>query len=116
MALYARSSVRTTTAAGPGVAGWPGGAAALEGSFIVGFKAGEGSIEHFAARYDDDVVAGRNLVAPEDFPRQALDAVTFNSPAQLTGRGNAAALSLAAIRQQEHRHESPGHARAFVID
>src|SRR5918992_4856973 len=108
MALYARSSVRTTTAAGPGVAGWPGGAAALEGSFIVGFKAGEGSIEHFAARYDDDVVTGRNLVTPEDFPRQAFGAVPFDRRTQLAGRGDAAALGFTAIGEQEHGHEPAG--------
>jgi hypothetical protein len=37
----------------------------LEGGVIVGFENGEGSIEHFPARHNHNIKAGRYHVAPE---------------------------------------------------
>ena len=37
---------------------WTVAVAPFEGGVIVGFEAGEGSIEHFPARHDDDIEAG----------------------------------------------------------
>ncbi len=90
--------------------------AALEESVIVGFKGGEGSIEHFPARHDDDVVAGGNLVTSEEFPRQALGAIAFHGVAELPGGSHAESGRLAAVAEQEHRHETAGNARPFVVD
>jgi hypothetical protein len=50
----------------------------LESGVIVGFKAGEGSIEHFPARHDHDIKSGGHFVATEQLARQALGAVAFD--------------------------------------
>jgi hypothetical protein len=56
----------------------------IKGLYVVGFKGGEGSIEHFPARHDHDVQSGprlerrSNLMAPEQLPRQALRAISAN--------------------------------------
>jgi len=45
---------------------------------VVGFEAGEGSIEHFPARDDDNVEAGFHLVAPEHLAGEALGAIAID--------------------------------------
>ena len=52
--------------------------AAIEGDVVIGFETGEGCIEHFPARHDDDIEAGRQLPAPEQLSCQAFRAITFN--------------------------------------
>jgi hypothetical protein len=72
------------TAAGP-IARCSGAlaAAALEGGKVVGFKAGERSIEHFPARHDHDVESGGHAVAPEDFTGKPFDTIAADSVSHL---------------------------------
>jgi hypothetical protein len=44
---------------------------------IFSFKAGEGGIEHFPARHDDDVEGGGDFMAPEHLPGEAFGAIPF---------------------------------------
>jgi hypothetical protein len=114
--LYARRRTRTSVAAARGPGARSCRASALEGSVIVSFKTREGGIQHFPARHDYHVVAGRNLVAPEDLARQTLGAIAHDGPAKLARSSDAAPLCLPPVREHEHRHEPAGDARAVVID
>jgi hypothetical protein len=97
---------------------WAGtcGATTLEESLIVGFKTGEGSIEHFPAGHDDDVVTGRDFVTPENFTRQALGAIALNSAAELARRRDAEAWSRSPVREQKHRHEPARNSSAILVN
>jgi hypothetical protein len=70
----------------------------LESGVVVSFEAGEGSIEHFPARYDDDVEAGGHLMTPENLAGQPLGAVAINRRADLPGRRHAEPRRRAAVR------------------
>ena len=69
-------------------------AALLEGPSVIGFKGGEGSIEHFPARHNHDVESRLRLeswsdfVAPEQLPRQALRAISSDGRSQLAAHRN----------------------------
>jgi hypothetical protein len=104
------------SAAAPGARPWSGRAAAFEGSVIVGFKAGEGSIEHFPACHDDDVVSADDLVAPEYFTRQSLGPISFNGVTKLAGCGHAEPRRGTAGGEHEQRQEPAVDASSFVID
>ena len=71
---------------------------ALEGGLVISFEVGEGRIEHFPPRYDDDVDGGSHLVTPEDLAGQSLGAVAINRRADLPRRRHAEPRSLAAVR------------------
>ena len=45
---------------------------------VIGFEAGEGGIEHFPARHDDDVGAGGHLVTPEHLAGEAFGAIAID--------------------------------------
>jgi len=60
--------------------------ASLKGVGVIGFKAGEGGIEHFPARHDDDVEAGLDLMTPEDLAGQPFDTISLNRSAQFPCR------------------------------
>ena len=53
---------------------------------VIRFKAGERSIEHFPARYDDDIERRVDLVTPEHLARQALGTVPDNGRPDLARR------------------------------
>ena len=82
--LYAASAPRTRAAAarptGVGVFTFTSG----EGVCVIGLKAGEGRIEHFPARYDDEVETGWRFVSPEQLAGQALGSVPHDRRAQLS--------------------------------
>ena len=68
-----------TAAVPSGTAGsWTGATPAIEGGVVIGFESGEGCIEHFPARHDDDVKAGSQFPPPEQFSCQAFRAITFD--------------------------------------
>jgi hypothetical protein len=83
---------------------------------IVGFETGEGRIEHFPARHDDDVKAGSQLVAPEHLARQAFGAIAFDSGADFSCRRNAEPRCRPAIRQNEQSHEPAMDPGAVSVD
>jgi hypothetical protein len=100
----------------PGAKPWSGRAAAVEGSVIVGFKAGEGGIEHFPARHDDDVVPSDDFVAPEDFTRQSLGPVSFNGVTKLASCGHAKPGRGTVGGEHEQGQITAVDAPTFVID
>ena len=83
---------------------------------VVSIEDGEGGMEHFPARHDDNVEAGGNLVAPEHLAREALGAVAFDSRPEFPRGGNAETRCGAAIRQHEHSHEPAVDASALIVD
>lgn len=103
-------------AATPGGNGASRRVATLERSVIIGFKAGEGSIEHLTERHDNDVVTGGDFVAPEDFTRQALGAISFGGTAEPSGCRHPESRRLTAVGEHEDGHEPAGNARSLVID
>jgi hypothetical protein len=60
-----------------------------EGVCVIGLKAGEGRIDHFPARYDDDVETGWRFVFPEQLAGQALGSVPNDRRTQLSCGGHA---------------------------
>jgi hypothetical protein len=50
----------------------------FKGGSVVGFEAGEGGIEHFPARHDNDIDAGGELLPPEHLATEAPGAVAVN--------------------------------------
>jgi hypothetical protein len=60
-----------------------------EGVCVIGLKAGEGRIEHFPARHDDDVEAGWRFLSSKQLAGQALGSIPHNCGAQLPCRRHA---------------------------
>jgi hypothetical protein len=79
--------------------------AAIEGCTVVGFEGGEGRIDHFPARHDDDILAGVNLVATEQFARQTLGPIANNRATHLSRGCYTQPGSPATVRYHEHCHE-----------
>jgi hypothetical protein len=79
---------------------------AVKGIGIVDLEAGEGRIKHFPARYDDDIDAGRDLMTPEDLPREALGAIPFNRGTELPAGRYAESRDRPAVGNNEERHET----------
>jgi hypothetical protein len=80
--------------------------ASLKSVCVVDFKAGEGGIEHFPARHDDDVKAGFDLMTPEHLAREPLSAISLNRGTQLSCRCYTYARDGATVLDDEQGHES----------
>jgi hypothetical protein len=98
----------------------------LDDACVVGFKGGEGSIEHFPARHNHYIQPRRgleswsDLVAPEQLPRQALRAISTDGRSQLSVCRHAEARMLAGIPHNDQCHEtrvksSPFRVRAIEL-
>ena len=94
-------------------AGWF--ATSLESSEVIGFKGGEGSIDHFPARHDDDIQAGGNLVPPEQFPSQSFGSVPYDGGAYLPCGCDTQPGCLATVFHDEHGHEPALDPNARII-
>ena len=79
---------------------------AVEGVSIVNLEAGEGGIKHFPARHDDDVHAGRDLMTPEDLPREALGAIPLNGGTELPAGRYTESRNSPAVGHDEECHET----------
>ena len=91
-------------------------AVALENGVVIGFEAGEGGIEHFPARHDDDVDAGGDFMAPEHLSGEAFGAVPFDGRPEFPRGGHTKAWCGTAIRQHEQCHEAAMDPSAFFVD
>ena len=80
--------------------------AAAKGVGIIDLEAVEGGIKHFPAWHDDDVDAGRDLMTPEDLPREALGAIPFNRGTELPAGRYAESRNCPAVGDDEERHET----------
>ena len=100
--------------------------ALIEGMGVIGFKGGEGSIEHFPARHNHDIQSWlgleswSDLVAPEQLPRQALRAIPTDGRTQFTACGDAQPRVGARIWNDDDGHEarvksSPVRIRTFEL-
>jgi len=72
---------------------------------VVSFEVGEGSIEHFPARHDNNVEAGSHFVTPEELSGQTLGSVSVNRRADLACRRHAEPSRRGAVGDREDRHE-----------
>jgi hypothetical protein len=83
--------------------------ALLEGLGVVGFKDGEGSIEHFPARHNHNVESRlrveKGLVAPEQLPRETFCAISANSRSQLAAGRYSQPRVRARVRDNDDGHE-----------
>lgn len=91
-------------------------AVSLENGVVIGFEAGEGGIEHFPARHDDDVEAGGDFMAPEHLSREAFGAVPNDSRPEFPRGGHAKTRRSSAIRQHEQSHEASMDPGAILVD
>jgi hypothetical protein len=73
---------------------------------VVGFEAGERGIEKFPARHDDDIDSGRQRLAAEQLTRPPLRPVPLDRGPELSGRGDPESRVVAAVRDDEHEHET----------
>jgi hypothetical protein len=86
---------------------------------VVGFKGGEGSIEHFPARHDHYVQSRlrlenwSDLLAPEQLPRQALRAISNSGRSQLAARRDTQPWVSARVRNDDDSHESRVKSNSF---
>jgi hypothetical protein len=81
----------------------------------VGFDVGEGGIQHFPPRHDDDVEARRDFVAPEQFSGQPLCPVAYDGGTQFAGRRHADSRPLGTVGHREDGHEPTVYSNAGVV-
>ena len=80
------------------------------------FKVAQAGLEQFPFRDDDDVEPWRELVVPEDFPDEALCAVSHDGTAQLPCRRDAEATDREAVGESEQRETAGMDLDAAVVD
>ena len=97
---------------------WPRtlAAVALENGVVIGFEAGEGGIEHFPARYDDDVDTGGDFMAPEHLSGEAFGAVPNDGRPEFPRGGHAETRRSPAIWQHEQGYEASMDPSAILVD
>jgi len=89
----------------PSLASRSGPIPSAEEIAVVGFKAGEGSIEHFPARHDDNIESRCDLIPPEDLSRQTLGAVAIDRRSHLARCRDAEPGAGATVRYDEQHHQ-----------
>ena len=89
---------------------------ALENGVVIGFEAGEGGIEHFPARHDDDVETGGDFMAPEHLSGETLGAVPFDGRPEFPRGSHTEPRRGSAIRQHEQCHEAAMDPSALFVD
>ena len=91
-------------------------ATACQCGSVIGFKGGQAGVEQFASRDDDNVEAGGNFVATENFSHQSFGTISLDSPAQLFCRCDPQATPRAVIGQDEERAVAPSNPGAALVD
>ena len=97
---------------------WPRTLATVpfEHGVVIGFEAGEGGIEHFPARHDDNVEAGGDFMAPEHLSGEAFGAVPFDGRPEFPRGSHTEPRRGSAVRQHEQCHEAAMDPSAFFVD
>jgi hypothetical protein len=72
-------------------------------------------IEHFRPGDDDNVEAGGDAGATEDFPYEALGAIPHDSAPQFPRRGDTQPADGPVRREDHHRHEARTNALALIV-
>jgi len=88
---------------------------ALESPFIVDFKAGKGSIEHFPPRNDHDVEACSAVGSAKYFTGEAFGSVPLDGCAHFPGSGHAQTRRPVA-RQHKQGHEPAVNPGTLLVD
>ena len=83
---------------------------------IVGFKDGQGGVEHLALGYNHDIKPRRDVVSTENLSYQSLSSVSLNGSAKLFRRRDAQASDRAVVGQDEHGRVAPVNPGAAFID
>jgi hypothetical protein len=86
-----------------------------EGGVVIGLKGGEGRMEHFSARHEDDIQARRRFLLSEQLAGETLGAVPHNRGSEFPSGGNSKPAPVAAVRRHEQGHEPAGQTQAVLI-
>src|SRR5437899_4731239 len=76
---------------------------AFESVAELGFKGSQAGVEQFAFRNDDDVEAGRELVATEDLSNQSFSSISLDRATQFPGSGDSQPAYRQAVRERKQR-------------
>jgi hypothetical protein len=82
---------------------------------IVGFKGGQGGVEQFPFRHDNDVVPGGDVVAAENLTDQTFSQVSLDGAADLFRRRDAQPSDRAFVGEDEDRGEASVDAGAVLV-
>jgi hypothetical protein len=74
---------------------------------IIGFKDGQGGVEHLAFGYDHDIKPGRDVVTTENLSYQSFRSVPLNGSAELFRRRDAQTPRRTVVGQDEHGCVAP---------
>ena len=115
MDLYAPTSPSTSAIAArsTGLRALP--VATGEGGGVIGLKTGEGGIEHFSARHEDDVESGWRLLSPEQLAGKTFRPVSDNCGAELSGCRNTESTPVTAVGRHKQSHEPAPQPHAVFI-
>ena len=76
---------------------------AFEAGAIFGFKDTQTGVEQLAFRYDNHIVAGRDLVTTKDLSYQSFSSISHGGATELLGRRNSETPNVSLVRQHKHR-------------
>jgi hypothetical protein len=76
---------------------------AFESVAELGFKGNQAGVEQFAFRDDDDVEAGRELVATEDLSNQSFSSISLDRAAQFPGSRDSQPAYRQVVRERKQR-------------
>jgi len=83
---------------------------------IVGFKDGQGGVEHLALGYDHDVEPWRDVVVTKNLSNQSFSLVPLNGSAEFFRRRDAQTSDRPVVGQDEHGRKAPVDPYAAFID
>src|SRR6185503_20007656 len=83
---------------------------------IVGFKDGQGGVEHPAFGYDHDIKPWRDVIVTKNLSNQSFSPVSLNRSAELLRRRDAQPSDRAIVGQYEHSRKAPVDPDAAFID
>jgi hypothetical protein len=82
----------------------------------LGFKGSQAGVEQFAFRDDDDVEAGRELVATENLSNQSFSSISLDRAPQLPGGGDSQPAHRQAVREREQRQIAAVRLYAAIVN
>jgi hypothetical protein len=113
--LYPRMSRSAARAARLGRRPAPGAGDTFHEACELTFDSGEWGIDEFAARDDNEIVAGLGFAPTEQLACQSFGAVPDNGATDLPGRCDPETRGTPIIRHREERHESPTDLAAALV-
>jgi len=83
---------------------------------IVGFKDGQGGVEHLALGHNHNVEPGRDVVVTKNLSNQSFSLVPLNGSAEFFRRRDAQTSDRPVVGQDEHGRKAPVDPYAAFID